>query len=92
MTAEREAQILDAYLRHRSVKHAAYVACAGKAAVRRVAKRAGVLREHGRPWLPLPDNETLARMVTAHGTHEAVAKILGCHVNTIRNRMYGRGR
>lgn len=90
MTPQREREILDAYKRHQSIHNAAYVACASKTTVRRIAKEAGILRSQARPWAPLPNLDTLFAMVKKHGTHVQVAKILGCHVNTLRNRMYGR--
>lgn len=90
MTAEREAQILDAYLRWGSVKHAAFVASAGKSAVRRIARAAGVLKRHGCPFKPLPDNAELIRLVKVHRTYGAVAALFGVHRNTIANRLNGR--
>lgn len=91
LTPTREAEILDAYKRYGSVKDAAFAVLAGVETVRRIAREAGVLRPHG-TWsrLSLPSDDELLQMVKRLGSHAAVARDLGCHVNTIRNRLYGR--
>jgi hypothetical protein len=90
MTAEREAQILDAYLRWGSVKHAAFVACASKDTVRRIAKAVGVLKRQAPPYKGLPEPAELVKLVKVHRTYGAVAALFGVHRNTIVNRLNGR--
>lgn len=88
MTPDREREIVDAYLRHGSVKDAAYVAMASKSTVRRVTKRAGVLKARGRPWSKVPRDKTWLRSIIASaGGKTEAARLLGCHPNTIRNRL-----
>lgn len=91
MSPERESEILDAYRRYRNVWHTAHAVMASPNTIRRIARAAGVLR----PWgnkCALPSGPMLVRLVRVHGSHAAVARIFGCHPNTIRNRMYGRNR
>lgn len=83
----REAAILEAYKRHGSIEAAAFAMSAGKSTVARVARAAGLLKPHARPWVALPSNDELLRMLADLGTRQAVADALGCHRNTIRNRL-----
>lgn len=90
ITPKREAEIVDAYHRHGNTKTVAYVVCASQNTVRRVVRAAGLLRPNHRPFLPLPCPSELRRLVKHCGSHRAAARVLGCHVNTLRNRLYGR--
>jgi hypothetical protein len=89
MSPEREAEILEAYKRHRSVKATAFVCCTGPDQVRRIAKAAGVLRPPGERK-ELPEPAELERMAARAGSQVALARELGVHVNTIGNRLRGR--
>ncbi len=94
MTPERRAEILDAYLRYGSSHHAAYVTQSCTRTVCNVARMAGVLAPHSSVArrANLPEVDVLLRLLRKHRTHRAVARLFGCSVQTLRNRMYGRGR
>lgn len=94
MTPEREAEILGAYQRFGSCHHAADVVGACTRTVCKVARAAGVLAPHASiaRRKPLPSDRELLRLIGKHGSHGAVARMFGCSVQTLRNRLYGRGR
>lgn len=88
----REAAILETYRRCGSVRTTAFVMAASLLTIRRIAKAAGVLKPHARPWSTIPSADELRRMLAELGTHQAVADACGCHRNTVHNRLYGRTR
>jgi len=90
LSARRKAAILEAYVRYGSVRTTAFVMGASLLTVRRIAKAAGVLKPHARPWSTIPSADELRRLLAELGTYQAVADACGCHRNTIHNRLYGR--